>query len=508
MRIAGFVSRHRQVYCSDQVHRWTKQRAAANRDLLSTRIAVSDHGDEIPLDELHDASLANPRNRFIEAMVRVRGLEEWAEAEGWSAVMATLTCPSRMHARRAKSGTENPTFDGTTPRQANDYLGRVWARVRAKLDRDGIPWVGFRSAEPHHDGCPHWHVLIWVPGAYLNQVQRIVRYHAMADSPNEPGARKRRVNFVRIDRTKGSAASYLAKYIAKSLDGGRNGQDAFGNPSDLAAERITAWARTWQIRQFAFYKQPSVTAYREYRRLRQRPPEPHGETWEACDRYRWREFIDYQAGATRARVVRCKHEVLDPYGDPVPIGCRPIVGLEACYNFLPTRIKRWQLLERPTSEKVWPTACTAASVDTRSEKASTGMQSDPCPTSANDASPELRPPTTRDRLTTVYLHPDLPTWRMGGIEPYAAADTKAGRTRSGSPWREVLADTEGVGPWTCVNNCTTGFEPNTPHVLRWFARRSSRARAEGPPHRTSMSTMATSSGLSGFSGFADPESTA
>jgi len=190
---------------------------------------------------------------------------------------------------------------------------------------------------------------VFAPAGELRRVEGIIRHHALLDSGTETGARKRRVRFERIDRAKGSAASYVAKYIAKGLDGGRNEADLMGNPAEFAAERITAWARTWRSRQFAFYGQPSVTLYREYRRLRERPPAPHGDVWEACDRYRWALFIEHQRQPAPfcARLIRHSKDMEDKYGDPLPDGSKPIIGVEVGPIPLPTRLKTWTSERRP-----------------------------------------------------------------------------------------------------------------------------------------------------------------
>jgi len=45
MRLAGFVHKHRQVYCSDQCHRWVRQRDDANRRTLADMLMVSDQAE-------------------------------------------------------------------------------------------------------------------------------------------------------------------------------------------------------------------------------------------------------------------------------------------------------------------------------------------------------------------------------------------------------------------------------------------------------------------------------
>jgi len=70
------------------------------------------------------------------------------------------------------------------------------------------------------------------------------------DTPNEPGAKEHRFHCVNIDWNKGSAAGYIAKYIAKNIDGAHIEKDTLGNDAKEAAQKVEAWASTWGIRQF------------------------------------------------------------------------------------------------------------------------------------------------------------------------------------------------------------------------------------------------------------------
>src|SRR5258708_39673159 len=207
-------------------------------------------------------------------MTRIAGFEEFAQARGDAAMFYTLTCPSRMHARLAKDGDPNPKYDGTSPRAAQEYLRRQWANARAKLDRSGAGVYGFRVAEPHHDGTPHWHLLLFMRPDYAAGATDILQQYAREVDVAEldsDAAREARFKAVPIDWSRGSAASYVAKYIAKNVDGFKGGEDLEAEGTAHASDtvkRVDTWASTWGIRQF----QQIRGARRHVKRGPPRPP--------------------------------------------------------------------------------------------------------------------------------------------------------------------------------------------------------------------------------------------
>ncbi len=78
-------------------------------------------------------------------------------------VSFTITAPSRFHSVHSKGGFVS-RWDGNTPQDTQRYLCGVWAKARAAI-ACGIHVFGFRVVEPHHDGTPHWHMLLFMrPG--------------------------------------------------------------------------------------------------------------------------------------------------------------------------------------------------------------------------------------------------------------------------------------------------------------------------------------------------------
>lgn len=310
-RAIGLVHKRAGCYVShDGLNRRTGQRVRNERALESVT-AINEHGQAYTLAELAARGPANREIRRHELMTRIAGFELIAKDCDHEALFVTVTCPSRMHAYRTKGdgGVErNPKHDGTTPDEAQRHLSEQWKKCRSAADRAGLQWYGFRIAEPNHDGTPHWHFLLFFPkvavprggGAAVRggdggcladgeaparsarasragagfarsgcrvAVRLLRRYFLWQADPDERGARRHRVEVVKINWAKGSAAGYIAKYVAKNIDGYKVEKDLYGNDALTSSRRVDAWASTWRIRQFQQIGGAPVGVWRELRRL-------------------------------------------------------------------------------------------------------------------------------------------------------------------------------------------------------------------------------------------------
>lgn len=314
----GEVSRaRRKVYVTDETVSRKAERNASNAAMLERTSIEDEAGQVITLAQAVAASTANKAIRRGELMTRIRGAEEWATAAGMVGLFTTNTPPSRFHAvhhtgkrNHKHSGDERAPGAGdfgpvqpNTPRDAQEWLCKTWARCRAALQRfrgrrlrcmacgtarrgqslfgsdlftSGLPVFGFRVAEPHHDGCPHWHMLLWTKPEHLAELRQVMRAYWLAESGTEQGAQQYRFMAEPIRADKGGAVAYVAKYISKNIDDvgaieAEGHTDAHaGEQGELfgaTARRVEAWASAWGIRQFQAIGQPPVTVWRELRRV-------------------------------------------------------------------------------------------------------------------------------------------------------------------------------------------------------------------------------------------------
>ncbi len=273
-RSVRLVNASGQHYCSDELVRLRRRQAHRNKSILEGMVAENEDGQKYTLAELAELSTSNPSVRRSELMVRMRGFETIADDFGHEGMFITLTAPSAFHPSRqikvkgrVVNVVDNPRWEGGTVRDAQGWLNKMWRRIRAAWGKLEIRPYGFRVVEPHADGCPHWHLLLFFNPEQVDSAMEIVREKMLDEYGSEPGADKYRVKIVVIDKARGSATGYIAKYISKNIDGSNIDKDFFGNDAVVAAERITACMAGHGVRQFQQIGGASVQVWRELRRM-------------------------------------------------------------------------------------------------------------------------------------------------------------------------------------------------------------------------------------------------
>lgn len=367
-------------YCSDYTVNKHKQQAARNKNLLEKIEATNEAGKTFTLQQLSDKGISNASNRRAELMTRAGGFEKVAQHRGHIGMFYTFTCPSKYH--KMSKGKSNAKYNGSTPKQAHEYLCKQWEKMRAELNENQIKVYGFRVVEPHHDGCPHWHLLLFMERAHVKPVDKIFRRYCFQIDGKEYGASKHRYDAkevcdgtkpknckpcasrktikktkcpecIKLNKNKRTATGYIAKYIAKNIDGYNITPDLFSSPQKSAL-RVVAWASTFRIRQFQQIGGPSVTVWRQLRKI-------HANS--QCGRIRklskaaqanqWAAYVLMMGGP----VVERKAQALRPfyednekpsyYGEPVKIITGVYSGMieetGELINYVKTKIHDWTL---------------------------------------------------------------------------------------------------------------------------------------------------------------------
>ena len=371
---AGQVQKFASPYASRTcVGEWREQKRKNREWLKNQCIENTETGEQFELVLQVDKSNANPAIRRCELMIRMRGFEDIADEFGYCGAFITITAPSKFHAVHAK-GSFIKNWNAGTPRDTQKYLCNVWAKIRAKLNREHIKIFGFRVAEPHHDGTPHWHILAFMLPEHVGQVHEIMRTYALDEDGDEPGAQENRFKFVDIDKQRGSATGYIAKYISKNIDGYQLADevdDETGQNLRDMAKNVSAWASRWGIRQFQQIGGAPVTVWRELRRLgSQKVDNPEIDpVLAAADAGDWAAYTQLQGGAmvqrNNLRVRISYEEEQNQFEEEVKKikgVFSPIFGIA---SFICTRLIKWAIVSKNRRERAPRSSvnnCTACTV--------------------------------------------------------------------------------------------------------------------------------------------------
>ena len=274
---AGEVNKDRSPYASKMAIRDVHARRQANLEYLkSCELENKVTGERIDLISKVMGSISNPEIRRMELMNTIAGIERYAASVGDVGIFITLTTPSKYHPTRQVGKGESKTVQlnhgwnetAFTPKDGQRYLCRIWSLMRTAFKDNDLNVYGMRVVEPHHDGTPHWHMMLFCKPGQREAINEIMRRYALKEDGHEKGASKQRFESRHLN--KGGAAGYIAKYIAKNIDGyalDDQLDNDTGKPLKDTAAAVTAWASTWRIPQFKPIGLPTMGAYRELRKL-------------------------------------------------------------------------------------------------------------------------------------------------------------------------------------------------------------------------------------------------
>jgi hypothetical protein len=217
-----------------------------------------DGGEVVPLTEIRRRAQVS-RRASIYAIVRA--MEFAGSDSGYTAFFLTLTLPGEYHPYHSGPRASDGSYPNARPngswkpengprRQWRD-LSSIWTKLRARIGK--IPalrkYFGVTVPEPHQDGTPHLHAMLWLPAAYLDRQGRWRKTaYLLRDAMRNLAGLQSRLGIIRKRRDQitsdgsmrvfSTPSSYIMKYLLKSVD----------DECDEEAERHRAWASSRGIR--------------------------------------------------------------------------------------------------------------------------------------------------------------------------------------------------------------------------------------------------------------------
>lgn len=170
-------------------------------------------GNHYPLSNFVVSAYHSPERYYGEIQNRVNTLSQLAQQRNLVPVFMTITLPGEFHAyKQDKEGNLifNPKYNGTHPKEAAKILTKMFTKLRhdrALKELSKEQRIYFRVDEPHKDGTPHTHVLMFVP---KERVPRLIEAfnHLYTMKSNK---------IERITDDIGNSVSYVMKYVNKVL---------------------------------------------------------------------------------------------------------------------------------------------------------------------------------------------------------------------------------------------------------------------------------------------------
>lgn len=154
----------------------------------------------------------NPVKYFAEVNNRVNSLFKYANMLDLYPVFLTQTLPPQFHYN-------SKNYDGSSVKDGVRYLSARWASfLRLKIFKNikksiNHNMIYIRVLEPHKDGTPHSHVLIFIPKNFILPLKKVFKRHFSVD-----GASKLAQDYrYTWSGHAGGAVAYIMKYINKTF---------------------------------------------------------------------------------------------------------------------------------------------------------------------------------------------------------------------------------------------------------------------------------------------------
>lgn len=239
-------------YCSDVALKYRSYVDECQRDYIEN--SYIQYGDDVTTQKPLADVIMTPERRVAELYSCVKNMELVAEQRKYVCLFLTATCPASFHAN-PKFGKN--TWDGSTPREASDYLSRKLDQLSKARNRYEFNDFGLWTKELHKDQCPHLHALLFVSPSKADDlifhINRIFKHSEKSTTIEIISAERAEQR----GKKKASASTYVMKYLIKAIQ----------NP-DSESLKVKAGCMIWGIRRYGFFGvERAISVWRKFNRF-------------------------------------------------------------------------------------------------------------------------------------------------------------------------------------------------------------------------------------------------
>ena len=264
--IGGPPDQHLPPYVDGWTLRRFEHQQVANAAFLKKHVAIS-LDQRIPLSEIASSAAASRRAQWY---AMILGMREIASRDSFTPVFVTVTLPGEWHLCPRFGEPGDPRH---SPTDAAKEIGKRWHNALCMFKGRKGQLFGIRVAEPHADGTPHLHCVLWVKLSQCDDLRDCLAKHFPAGTQSEKEYRDKG------DFTKGpalvikkweerseddargcaDAASYALSYVLDVLENDTGNADPIADAGNLQKsrtkskeiKRVKAWARHARLRRLS-----------------------------------------------------------------------------------------------------------------------------------------------------------------------------------------------------------------------------------------------------------------
>jgi hypothetical protein len=277
-----YLSKSKESYATKHLTSYTNKKVLRENEFLENTYLKNSNGDVFSLKELSRTG----EDRASELYAFNKQLEEKSIDMKKTWIFATITCPGIFHINAQKS--RNSWNGNTTPKDSVDFINKIWRNFIKEANRQNLNIFGNWSKEPHKSSAVHLHALIYCDFSDVERVNELLkrytrqafedvncRYYDNKDIQSckcvvEDSAD----NLKKVGKKKASPASYIFKYIMKSLllesftFVNKNGKEQKVRLDNEDFEAIRAHYKLYKYRRFGFFGiDRCIVLWRELKRF-------------------------------------------------------------------------------------------------------------------------------------------------------------------------------------------------------------------------------------------------